>query len=103
MATVRIDQSAEGTTVHLAVGDQAQLTLPETRTAGYSWKVVSAESPVFALENAGFQKAPGVGGTGTHRWMITAKKAGSAELELAYGRSWETEAGKSFAMTILVK
>jgi predicted secreted protein len=103
MAMVNVDQSAAGSTVQLAMGDQAQLTLPETRTAGYSWNVVSAESPVFALEDAGFTRAPGVGGTGTHRWTIAAMRTGSAELELAYGRSWETEAGKKFAMTIMVK
>jgi len=103
MATVQIDQSAAGSTLQLAVGDHARLALPEARTAGYIWKVMSEESPVFALEDAGFQKAPGVGGTGTHRWTIAAERAGSAELKLAYGRSWETAAGKSFAITILVK
>jgi predicted secreted protein len=103
MPIVQIDQSFTGSTVQLAAGDQAQLTLPETRTAGYSWKVVAAESSVFSLKDTGFEQAGGVGGTGTHRWTITAKKAGSAELELAYGRSWETAVGKKFTVTISVR
>lgn len=102
MATMQIDQSAEGSTMQLAVGDQAQLTLPETRTAGYSWKLISTESPVFRVEDGGFTRAGGVGGTGLHRWTIVAEKTGSAQLELAYGRSWETAAGKKFVMTITV-
>lgn len=103
MAMVQIDHSATGSTLQLAVGDQAELNLPETRTAGYSWKVVSRESPVFALEDSGFQKAPAVGGTGTHRWTVTARSKGSTELELSYARSWEAGAGKRFAMTITVE
>jgi predicted secreted protein len=102
MAIVQIDQSAAGTTVRLAVGDEAQLTLAETRTAGYSWKVVSDQSTVFSVKDAGFTRAGGVGGTGVHRWTITATKRGSAELNLAYGRSWEGEAGKRFAIVVSV-
>jgi predicted secreted protein len=89
--------------MRLAAGDQAHLTLAETRTAGYSWKVVSAESPVFRVEDAGFTRASGVGGTGGHRWTITALKAGSATLELTYGRSWESDVGRKFAVTIRVE
>jgi predicted secreted protein len=33
---------------------------------------------------------------------VTALQKGSAELELVYGRSWETETGKRFAVTISV-
>lgn len=100
MATVNIDQSAAGSTVQLAMGEQAQLTLPETRTAGYSWKVVSAESPVFSVEDDGFDLAAGVGGSGEHRWRIMSKQAGEAKLELVHGRSWEPSPGKRFAVTI---
>ncbi len=103
MATVQIDQSAAGSTVRLAVDDEARLTLAETRTAGYSWKVLSAESPVFKVEDAGFTPASGVGGTGVHCWTIAARKQGSAELELAYGRSWETAAAKKFAIVVAVE
>ena len=102
MATVQIDQSVAGSTVQLDVGDEAHLSMPETRTAGYRWKPVSAESPVFRVEDTGFTRAGGVGGTGVHRWTVTALQKGSAELELVYGRSWETETGKSFAVTISV-
>lgn len=103
MATVQINQSRAGSTVRLAVVDQAELTLPETRTAGYSWKVVSAESPVFSVKDEGFARVGGVGGTGVHRWMIAATKKGLAELELAYGRSWETAAGKNFVIVVAVE
>lgn len=103
MAKVQIDESASGSTLRLHPGDEATLTLPETRTAGYSWKRLSPESPVYSLHDAGFVRAKAVGGTGSHRWVIAAVKKGSAEFELAYGRSWETAAGKRFAITLQVE
>jgi predicted secreted protein len=103
MATVQLDQSAAGSRVRLAVGDQAQLTLAETPTAGYNWKLISVESPVFSVVDAGFTRAGGVGGTGMHRWTVTGLQKGSAELELAYGRSWETSGAKKFAIVVAVE
>jgi predicted secreted protein len=103
MATVEIDQSAADSTVRLAVGDRAHLTLAETRSGGYKWQVVSPESPVISAKDDGFEMAAGVGGTGVHRWTITAKQTGEAKLELVHGRSWEPEAGKRFVVTIQVR
>jgi predicted secreted protein len=101
MAKVEIGQAASGTSVRVAVGDEMEITLSETRTAGYAWRVASPASALLAVEDLGFARAPGVGGTGTHRWRVTAKQAGSATLELAYGRSWEQASpAKKFTVAI---
>jgi len=92
MAKVEIGPTASGKTVQLAKGSEAQLTLPETRTAGYSWKVVSAALSEFSIEDGGFTPASGVGGTGSHRWILKAQTAGTATLEMFYGRSWDEAA-----------
>ncbi len=98
-----LDERSSGTTLRLAVGDQLELTLPETRTAGYSWWMVSSSSPVLAVEDEGFTRAAGVGGTGVLRWRLTANQAGSATLELSYGRAWEQSSpAKTFTLTIEV-
>ncbi len=89
--------------MRLAVGEEARLTLAETRTGGYKWQVVSPESPAFTLRDDGFEMAPGVGGSGVHRWSITAKQAGEAKLELVHGRSWEPDAGKRFGVMVQVR
>jgi predicted secreted protein len=104
MTKLEVGPSASGTTVQIAKGSQAELTLPETRTAGYSWKIVSADSRVFSVEDAGFTRASAVGGTGSHRWMLKALQPGRAMLEMAYGRSWEagSEAKQRFSVTIEV-
>jgi predicted secreted protein len=104
MAKLEIGAAASGTTVRLTRGNEARLTLPETRTAGYSWRIVSAESPVFSVEDAGFVPASGVGGTGVHRWTLKTLRPGRATLEMVYGRSWEAaaEAKQRFAVTVVV-
>jgi predicted secreted protein len=104
MAKLEIGAAASGTTVRLATGNEAQLALPETRTAGFSWRIVSGESPVCSVEDAGFAPASGVGGTGVHRWTLRALQPGTAALEMIYGRSWETagEAKQRFSVTISV-
>jgi predicted secreted protein len=100
---VQIDQSSAGSTVQLAAGEQAQLTLAETRSGGYKWQMISPESPVFSTKDDGFEMAAGVGGAGVHRWTITARQPGEAKLELVHGRSWEPETGKRFVVTVVVK
>ena len=101
--SIHIDQSATGSVVNLAVAEQAELTLPETRSGGYKWQVLSPESPVFVVKDDGFEMAAGIGGSGAHRWTITARQRGEAKLELIHGRSWEPESGKRFAVTIAVR
>ena len=105
MAKLEIGASASGTTVRIAKGDQVQLTLPETRTAGYSWQAVTEVSPVLAVGDDGFARASAVGGTGTHRWTLSGSQAGSAKVEMVYGRSWEpaSAAKQRFTVTIDVK
>jgi predicted secreted protein len=104
MMKLEIGPSASGTTVQIGKGNRAQLTLPETRTAGYSWKIASSASPVVAVEDDGFTPASGVGGTGSHRWTLKALQPGKATVEMAYGRSWEaeSEAKQRFSVTIEV-
>jgi inhibitor of cysteine peptidase len=104
MAKFEIGAGASGTTVRLTTGDEAQLTLPETRTAGYSWKIAAVESRVFSVEDAGFAPASGVGGTGVHRWTLKALQPGTAVLQMSYGRSWEAaaEAKQRFNVTVMV-
>ena len=54
------------------------------------------------MKDEGFTRADGVGGRARIAGRSRALKKGSAELELAYGRSWESDCGKKFAVTIEV-
>jgi predicted secreted protein len=105
MTKLEMDRSASGTTVRVVAGTQLHVTLPETRTAGYSWRIVSDGSPILAVENSGFTPASGIGGTGSHRWTLNAVGKGTATLEMVYGRSWQTppEAKERFTLTIEVE
>jgi predicted secreted protein len=103
MSYIQIDRSASDTTLRVAPGDELRLELPETRTGGYKWESASPETDVFRIKDEGFERAPEVGGTGHHRWTVTAVKKGSARLEMDYRRSWEPPPGKQqFTLTIVV-
>lgn len=100
---VELDKSVAGSTVKVASGEQARISLPETRTAGYHWQIVSPTSPLYSINDDGFEPAPAVGGTGVHRWTLTAKGKGSAPLAMSYGRSWgSASAAQTFQITIAV-
>ena len=105
MTKLEIGLSASGTTIQVVAGTQVQLTLPETRSAGYSWRVVSDGSPILAVEDAGFTPARGVGGAGSHRWTVRAMRKGTVTFEMVCGRSWQTppEAKQRFTLTIEVE
>jgi predicted secreted protein len=100
---IEVNEAASGSTVKLANGDQLHISLPETRTAGYRWQVVSPASAIYRIEDSGFEPAAGVGGTGLHGWTLKALKSGTALLAMDYGRSWgSTPAAQQFKLTIKV-
>ena len=45
---MRYDESANGTEVEVAAGEEFELSLPETRTAGYRWTLKSGGDPACA-------------------------------------------------------
>lgn len=101
--TREVDQTASDSEVALNIGDQLQITLPETRTAGYQWQVTSPATPIYSIQDNGFTPARGVGGTGSHRWTLTARRTGSAAFAMDYGRPWGSASpAQQFKLTITV-
>jgi predicted secreted protein len=99
---MQIDESANGTTVELGVGETLDLRLPENRTAGYRWQVEAGGEPVGSLVSDSYQAADGPPGRGgTRELRFRAERSGEGEIRLAYRRSWETES--SAARTFLVR
>ena len=101
--TIAIDKTASGSSVKVSVGDQLQVSLPESPTSGFRWRVAAGSSPVYGVRDDGFTPAKALGGAGTHRWTLTALKPGTATFEMGYGRSWESSpAAQKFTLTIVV-
>lgn len=103
---MRFDETASGSAVVIPAGEEFDLSLPETQTAGYHWTLKNSGEPTCRLLRESFQPASGkTGGTGTHTWLFRAGVSGTCSLTLEYGRSWESssEPARTFGMTVRVQ
>jgi len=101
---VQVSEADDGREIGLVAGEVFDLTLPETSGAGFKWVLASNGQPAIALEKEDYvssSKAPG--GIRMHRWRFRAQRAGTAKLELTYGRSWEKLRAKTFTLTVRIE
>jgi predicted secreted protein len=102
---MRVDESANGETVELGVGQTLELRLPENRTAGFRWQIEAGGQSVGSLESDAYEAAAGPPGRGGTRVLsFKAERSGEDEIKLAYRRPWEESAppARMFAMRIRV-
>jgi inhibitor of cysteine peptidase len=100
-----IDESFDGKTIPLAVGDQLEVRLKENPTTGSRWRIAADGAPACEREGDSFVAAgTRPGQEGVHVWRLRAARPGRARIELAYGRSWESGGApaRSFAVTVEV-
>ena len=101
------DENDNGQTVSMGVGDALQISLPENRSTGYVWSVVTndeavlrpTDEPAYAIEG---EPLPGTGGRVT--FYFTAAGAGEVSLQLINARPAETavEPAQTFALLVQV-
>ena len=101
------DEDDNGQTVAMGVGDALQITLPENRSTGYVWSVVTndetvlrpTDEPAYVIEG---EAMPGAGGRVT--FAFTAVGAGEVSLQLINARPAETavEPAETFALLVQV-
>jgi len=101
------DENDNGQRVAMGVGDALQISLPENRSTGYVWSVVTndeavlqpADEPAYAIEG---EPLPGAGGRVT--FYFTAAGAGEVSLQLINARPAETavEPAQTFALLVQV-
>ena len=90
---MRYTENDDGHEIQLRVGETFEVSLPETRTAGFRWSVKSAGKPVTSLVDDAIENQSTVPGqSGAHRWTFKVDTPGSATIELTYGRDWEKSA-----------
>ena len=101
------DENDNGQTVMMGAGDALQISLPENRSTGYIWSIVTndeavlrpTDEPTYAIEG---EPLPGAGGRAT--FHFTAVGAGEVSLQLINARPAETavEAVETFALLVRV-
>ena len=73
-----IDESHNGKTVDIAIGDTIEIRLPENASTGFRWNVTSRCESILAMTND--RREPPAssarGAPGQHHWQLQATAAG---------------------------
>lgn len=109
---IQLDESFDGRTVTVRVGERIELALAENASTGYRWSARPARSlasspalreidETFAApgQRSGMPGAPGI-----RRFCFEAVTAGSADLEFEYRRAWQpsAQAARTFHLRVEV-
>jgi len=105
---VRVDATADGTTVEMAPGAELVVALEGNPTTGFDWRVAGSLPAQLSAKSDTLESsaAPGVvGAGGTRVFTYTAAAPGTGVLSMEYLRSWETTVPpeKTFTLTVVVK
>lgn len=88
-----LNESANGKTLKLRVGEVVRVRLHSNPTTGFGWEFLAPENGVVALDKNAFvppeNKNNMCGVPGEHELVIRAVKSGRAELRGVYRRPWE--------------
>src|SRR5437763_15490512 len=105
MNVIEIDQNANGRDVHLCVGDELKLALPENRSSGYRWELVHDPGSGLRITGDAFEPGSALwpGSPGAHYWIFQACEVIRTTLELQSKRSWDdVPSSKSFQCTVVI-
>jgi inhibitor of cysteine peptidase len=89
MTTRLYDESFNGQTIDLAIGQTIEIRLRENPTTGFRWQLMGSEPAVCAMTSDTFKQEfgpPGHGGE--HSWIFEAVRPGECDIEFLYQRRW---------------
>ncbi len=97
-----VDERQSGTAVSLAAGERLEVSLAETPTTGYRWRVEADGAPACRVVEDRFE-APGPrpGAPGRRLLVLEGTGRGAAELRLACVRAWDAGApSRTFVLRV---
>ena len=100
---MQYDESSNGSEVEVSAGEEFDLSLPETQTAGYRWTIKNGNGVECAVEESSASAAGKAGGTGSHIWHFRAPASGTCSIVAEYRRSWETSSKPERTFTLKVR
>jgi inhibitor of cysteine peptidase len=98
-----IDQSYDGKSLDLPVGQVIELRLPENPTTGFTWHFDKDGAPACTIARSAFTAGanrPGAGGE--HAWDITAVTRGNCEIALVYRRPSDAAGAPAQTFRVIV-
>ncbi len=99
-----VDETFNGRTIDVTIGQTIEVRLPENPTTGFSWQLTSDGRATCVMTDDEFIAPVGPPGKGgDHTWKFKATHAGESDVELGYRRRWESSSTASRTFKIHVK
>ena len=101
---MQYDERSNGQEIVTEISEEFEISLSETRTAGYHWVVTEKGEPVLQLlSETAIPNAGSVGGSGHRVWRFRAASSGEAKLTFDYSRPWEKSAKPARTFTLKIR
>jgi predicted secreted protein len=101
---MQYDERSNGQEIVAERNEEFEISLSETRTAGYHWVVAEkGESILELLSETAIPSSGAVGGSGHRIWRFRTTSPGEARLTFEYGRPWETSVKPTRTFTLKVR
>jgi inhibitor of cysteine peptidase len=103
---MQYDERNNGQEIETRVNEELEISLSETRTAGYRWVTKSgAEQVLRLLEESNRPNTAGVGGAGKHLWRYRAFAMGTGTIAFDYRRPWQNSAEpeRTFVLKVRIR
>lgn len=103
-ANMHFNERDDGREIQISPGQTFEISLSETRTAGFRWIIKSSGEPVCRLVKDSFDNPSTTPGrSGTHQWTFMVDTPGAATIELAYRRQWLDESSPARTYTLRIR
>jgi inhibitor of cysteine peptidase len=100
----QVEVGTLGGRVHVKVGDEVLVRLPENPSTGYRWELDPPQGSLELADDAYVRSRDGAVGSGGERhFTLRAKRIGQAEIQLRLARSWEQHAIKQGSVAITIE
>ena len=100
----QVEVGTLGGRVHVKVGDELVLRLPENPSTGYRWVLDPPRGSLELAEDAYVRSRDGAVGSGGERhFTLRATNSGHAEIQLRLARSWEQQAIKQASVAVTIE
>ena len=99
-----LTEANNGETIHVSVGEEFEIELVETPSAGYRW-VQTIECSCINRKDEAYTTGAvrwHAGASGIHHWVFTPVFPGNGMVKFAYKRAWEGKVAKEFTVNITV-
>lgn len=101
---MQYDERSNGQEVVAKRNEELEISLSETRTAGYHWVITAKGEPVLELlSETTIPNAGAVGGSGHHICRFRATSPGETWLKFEYARPWEKSEKPARTFTLKVR